>query len=354
MIRTIAVAIVSLVLGAQAAWADLIAGSKNNISGWDIGAYTRGDKFSHCAMSTLYRSGITMVFSVSGDYTWRVGWAHDSWSFSKGQSVPVDIYVDNIGPITLRANAVTDKLALAELPPKAALFDLIRRGNRMTVRAGGTNYAFNLDGTYAALTVTLQCAERYEAVASSSPRSPIPRPQQQTAPPPPPERNARGSTAEERLEATKIVANILSHGELSNFRILTAREIAEMKSSYLSSSDVVWRAAGVIGTLRIIASSVNATARQIAGAVVSDDTKNCKGQSISGSTKDEKNPEVVRVFTGCQDGNEAYQFYYTVVPMDDGSFYLFATASKAGSGGKSEGAKVEAMLRDAVFDVMGR
>ena len=72
------------------------------------------------------------------------------------------------------------------------------------------------------------------------------------------------------------------------------------------------------------------------------------------STKDEKNPEVVRVFTGCQDGNEAYQFYYTVVPLDDGSFYLFATASKAVPGGKSEGAKVEAQLRDAVFDVMRR
>lgn len=353
MIRTIAVAIVSLVLGAQAAWADLIPGSKNNIAGWDIGAYTRGDKFSHCAMSTLYRSGITMVFSVSGDYTWRVGWAHDSWSFTKGQSVPVDLYVDNVGPITLRANAVTDKLALAELPPKAALFHLIRRGNRMTVRAGGTNYAFNLDGTYAALTETLACAERYEAVASSSPRSPMPR-QQETTPQQQPERNARGSTAEERLEATKIVANILSHGELSNFRILTAREIAEMKSSYLSSSDVVWRAEGVIGTLRIIASSVNATARQIAAAVVSDDTKNCKGQTVSGSTKDEKNPEVVRVFTGCQDGSDAYQFYYTIVPLDDGAFYLFATASKAAPGGKSEGAKVEAMLRDAVFDVMGR
>lgn len=352
MIRTIAVAIVSLVLGVQAAWADLIPGSKNNIAGWDIGAYTRGDRFSHCAMSTLYRSGITMVFSVSGDYTWRVGWAHDSWSFSKGQSVPVDIFVDNIGPITLRANAVNDKLALAELPPKAALFDLIRRGNRMTVRAGGANYAFNLDGTYAALTETLACAERYEAIASSSPKTPMPK--QQSAPPPQPERNARGSTAEERLEATKIVANILSRGELSNFRILTTREIAELKSSYLSSSDVVWRADGIIGTLRIVASSVNATARQIAAAVVSDDTKNCKGQSVSGSTKDEKNPEVVRVFTGCQDGGEAYQFYYTVVPLDDGAFYLFATASKVGPGGKSEGAKVEALLRDAVFDVMGK
>jgi hypothetical protein len=351
MIRTIAVAVASLVLGAQAAWADLIPGSKNNVAGWDIGAYTRGDKFSHCAMSTLYRSGITMVFSVSGDYTWRVGWAHDSWSFSKGQSVPVDIYVDNVGPISLRANAVTAKLALAELPPKAALFHLLRRGNRMTVRAGGASYAFNLDGTYAALTETLACAERYEAVASSSPRSPMPR--QQTAPPQP-ERNARGSTAEERLEATKIVANILSQGELSNFRILTAREIAELKSGYLSSSDVVWRAEGIIGTLRIIASSTNATARQIASAVVADDTKNCKGQSVSGSTKDQKNPEVVRLFTGCQDGDAAYQFYYTIVPLDDGAFYLFATAAKVGPGGKSEGAKVEALLRDAVFDVMGR
>ncbi|MFO1160600.1 MAG: hypothetical protein U1E60_17305 [Reyranellaceae bacterium] len=194
MIRRLAIAAVSLFVSVQAAWADLVPGSQTNIAGWDIGAYTRDGRFSHCAMSTLYRSGITMLFSVSGDYTWRVGWTHEGWNFTKGQSVIVDVFVDGVGPITLRANAVTPKLALAELPPKAALFDLLRRGTRMTVRAAGNNYAFNLDGTYAALTETLACAERYEAIASSAP-SPMPKPQAST----PLRRNPRIRAARPRM-----------------------------------------------------------------------------------------------------------------------------------------------------------
>lgn len=348
MKRMLATALVVVASCQGTASADQIPGSRSVVAGWSVAAYERNGKFSHCAMSAPYKSGITMVFSVSDNFSWRVGWGHDAWRFKKGQGVDLTVFVDDTGPLTLRAEAATESLAIAELPAKAALFDLMRKGYRMTVRALGNTYAFNLDGTYAGLSEIVACAGRYSAVASapSSPPAPI-------APRSVSKSSTVGVTAEQRLEATKIVANILAQGEMSGFRILTANEIAELRDDYFTKSDVVWKADGVIGTLRIFPSSSGVDARQIATNVVANDVKACKGQFVSGSVKDEKSPRVVRMFTGCQENKDNFELRYTVVPVEDGSFYLFATMSKANPSDRHSGAaKAEALLRQAVFEVM--
>lgn len=169
MKRALAIALVAAFFSQNAAKADLIAGSRASIGGWSLGAYDRSGKFSHCAISAPYKSGISMVFSVSDDYSWRVGWTHETWRFTKGQTVDLTVFVDNVGPISLRARAATEKLALAELPAKEELFDLMRKGSRMTVRALDNTYAFRLDGTYAALTEVLNCTARYVGGAATPP-----------------------------------------------------------------------------------------------------------------------------------------------------------------------------------------
>ncbi len=362
MKRMFALASMALLLCAHAARADIIPGSSANVAGWRIGAYDdKQGHFSHCAMSSPYRSGITMIFSVSGDFSWRVGWTHDSWRFTKGQSVDLVLYVDDVGPFNLRANAATEKLALAELPAKGTVFDLMRKGNRMSVRAQGNTYAFSLDGTYAGLTEVLACAGRYTAVASTQP-APAPVP---TAPPAPmmprtapaaPQKSA-GVTAEQRLEATKVVANILAQGEMTNFRILTAKDIAELDSEYVTQSHVAWKADGILGTLRILPVGKKVSLSDMNSAIISDDARACKGQFASGSTPDEKSSAVLRLFTACEEGGKLFEFRYTVVPVGDGTYYLFATAGTASretgsSGTANRVAKIETALRQAVYEVL--
>jgi len=342
----------------QSAFADQIPGSQTKVANWYIGAYEQNSKFSHCAMSTPYLSGITMAFSVSGDYSWRVGWGHPSWQFSKGQTVDIVVFVDGAGPFYLKATAVNKELALAELPAKAAVFDVMRKGYLMTVHAVGNVYKFNLDGTYAALTEILSCAERYSTSVASAPLAPPPA-VKPPAPMVPPSATKTTSpsvvSADQKLEATKMVANILAQGEMTGFRILSSREVEELKSEYFSGSDVVWRAEGVVGTLRIIPKLDGVTPRTIATAVVADDLKNCKGQTASGSTKDERSEDVIRMFTACQEGSQSTEQRYTVVPLRDGSFYLFATGSVSSTGEKNNGAaKAEALLRQAVYEVIKR
>src|SRR5260370_42189745 len=69
------------------------------------------------------------------------------------------------------------------------------------------------------------------------------------------------------------------------YPLLTAREIADLKKDSLSKADVVWRAEGVIGTLKVIPRLAGVAAKEIATAVVADDLKACRGQFASGSTR---------------------------------------------------------------------
>ena len=234
MKRALAVALVAVCLWQNPARADLIPGSRTTVGGWSLSAHDRaGGKFSHCAISAPYKSGIRMLFSVSGNQTWRVGWTHESWRFTKGQSVDLTLLVDNAGPFPLKAVAATENLALAELPAKEELFDLMRKGTRMTVRAMGNTYAFNLDGTYAALTEVLNCTARYgggsgtppgtSASAATSPPAPPapapplmpPQPSASAPPPPPPPPQARPTSApnvSDRSGKTNMIRLILGDG----------------------------------------------------------------------------------------------------------------------------------------------
>lgn len=190
MKRVLALAALAIFFWQGSAKADLIPGSQTTVAGWEMGAYATDGKFTHCSMSAGYKSGIHMFFYISGDFSWRIGWAHSGWRFKTGQGVDLALFVDNAGPIPLHAKAKAGVVAIAELPVNAALFDLIRNGNSMTVRAVGNTYAFNLNGTYAALTEILKCTQRHTGAASnplgtlaSSSNSPQPpRPPAATAP----------------------------------------------------------------------------------------------------------------------------------------------------------------------------
>jgi hypothetical protein len=217
----------------------------------------------------------------------------------------------------------------------------------MTVLAAGNEYRFNLDGTYAALTELAGCVNRFTQVTRGPTPSMIPQVGSGAI--------QNGTvTADERLEATKVVANILAQGDMTGFRLLSSKEVADLNSEYFSKSDVVWKAEDVIGTLRIISKSAGMWATDIATAVVADDIKNCKGQSASGTTKDERSADIVRMFTACKDGKKSgWDSRYTVVPIGDGSYYLFAMGSPSSVGERGTGVpKADALLREAVYEVM--
>jgi hypothetical protein len=75
-----------------------------------------------------YRSGIFMHFSIFANYNWRIGWSHESWNFTPGQKLNISYFVDGSGPHSLTVLAFNKSFAIADLPPTAGIFELMRKG----------------------------------------------------------------------------------------------------------------------------------------------------------------------------------------------------------------------------------
>lgn len=257
------------------------------------------------------------------------------------------MYFDGTGPYRVTAKATNPTLVLAELAATTAIFDAFRKGYVLTVWALGNKYAFNLDGTYAALSEVLECTRRYVNGPSAAPP-----PMTGSKPAGPPA--VRAVTAEQKLEATTLVANILGQGDLTNFKILTTKERKELDDKgEFENWHVLWRADDVIGMLRIVPKGLVTSSSELATAMLANDARGCKGKFASGSTPDENGNNVVRLFTACNEKGDSFETRYTVVPTEDDGQYVFGTVGKAKNGERAEAVgKADQLLRTAVYQVL--
>jgi hypothetical protein len=142
--------------------ADIIAGSQRTIQGWTLDAHDLpGKGFSHCTVFSRYRSGIMMIFSISAQRHWNVGWLYPSWNLRPGQQIHLRYSIDGGPPAELAATAKNKTLVAAELPANASLFETMRQGRQMTLYAPGGQLGFSLDGTSAALAELNACVDRF-------------------------------------------------------------------------------------------------------------------------------------------------------------------------------------------------
>jgi hypothetical protein len=151
-----------MVLAASAASAAEIA--KIQVNNWRGGAFTN-DKtgaFSHCAASANYKSGITLLFSVSADRTWSMGFSSPSWEFTPGTRYPVEYWVDEGQRLKGTALAKTPKLAQVFLPANDSLFAAFRQGQMLRVAAEKQTLVFRLTDTSELLTTLLKCANDHQ------------------------------------------------------------------------------------------------------------------------------------------------------------------------------------------------
>lgn len=356
MRRSIVAGILVSVAIAVPAQAEMLPGTGFVLGNWRGGAYEINKRFTHCAMSAGYVSGITMFFSVSDNWTWRVQWHHRSWRLTPGQSVPITYQIDSYPPRSLTAHAIEGQLARAELPREADVFEQFRRGYMLTVVAEGQRYQFKLDGTYAALTQLGNCVKAHREIASlNPPPSPAPESPRTTDNPPAVRKAWPRATADQRLEATKVVANIMARSDLGDFRILPDSEVKALDNEFLNSADVVWQTTGLLGLLRIVPKGLVDGADDIASEILAGDSKSCKGTFASGFVTDDVDGAAKRMFTACETSLAGIMLRYTIVPAADGSHYVFITTGRRGEQANREVIdKGEASLRKAVHEVMRR
>lgn len=380
-----------------AARAELINGTQFQSGNWKGAAYTNDTtgRFSHCAMSTAYQSGISMFFAISDNYTWRVGWSNTAWNLNVNQTYTVSLNVDGVNAGTLQAKAVNKQFAIAELPAQATLFDLFRRGSLLVMQSSGERFQFSLLGTNAALTVLISCTRNQLAAAPPQPQprpqppsvatnpGPVtapepanPRPGQPSpwgsqptsqpaptpsvTPPPPPPANTRRlwpeSTAQQRVEAARTLSAILASPGMQGFRPMSEREAIDRNLPQSARADLTWRSDLLTGALEIVPSQSGLNATAIAGTVIAADRRACGGGRFdSGTTADQRSQRVARLFTTCEASLRTTEARYIVVPMADGaSHYVFAMVGPSfqSGDGRTEVAKAADDLRQALIEVV--
>ena len=379
LFRAIAFA-AALMVGA-AARAELINGTQFHSGNWKGAAYTSDStgRFSHCAMSTAYQSGISMFFAISQNYTWRVGWSNKSWNLNVNQNYTVYLSIDGVNAGALQAKAVNRQFAVAELPAQATLFDRFRQGNLLTMVSGNDRFQFSLLGTNAALTALINCTRAQVASAPPSPQpqpapsaprpgplsppDPIePRPSQpvvQPVPSPPPPANTRRlwpeSTAQQRVEAARTLSAILALPSMQGFRPMSEREASALNLAQSARADLAWRSDLLTGTLDIVPAQSGFNPSAIAGTIVAADRRACGGRFNSGMAPDQRSPRVTRLFTTCEASLRTTEARYMVVPLaDGGSHYVFAMVGPSfqSGDGRTEVAKAADELRQAVLEVV--
>lgn len=162
MLRTLALQVLCLCGLVAGARADIIPGSQRTIQGWTLDAHDLpGKGFSHCTIFARYRSGIMMIFSLSAQRRWNVGWLYPSWNLRPGQQIHLRYSIDGNPPAELSATAKNKTLVAAELPANAGLFETMRQGRQMTLYAPGGQVGLSLDGTSIALAELNACVDRY-------------------------------------------------------------------------------------------------------------------------------------------------------------------------------------------------
>ncbi len=160
-ITFVILAIFILALSLESAFAKKIYSLRSG--NWKGGAYTNNQtgRFSHCAASVKYKSGILLLFSVTRTRRWNMGLSNGSWNLTLKQKYPIEYRVDNGSVIRGTALAKSRSLVQVFLPTSDRLFRQFRNGQRLTVWAARQKMSFSLTGSSKMLTQLLKCAKFY-------------------------------------------------------------------------------------------------------------------------------------------------------------------------------------------------
>ena len=347
------------------------------VANWDVGVYTDDNtgRFSHCAAAVRYRNGYLLLFSVSHNLEWAVGFSNPDWRMNPGRETEVEFRVDSYRIYRVTGRAVNDSLVRATLPDSVELFNQFRFGSRLYASiSGGSVAQFNLTSTAVMLTEILRCANQNKNYTGDrggdlggnrNVRSERGTGDLRDRNDFQPDRNvdnkrerdtvrqanlpdaATGPTPQTREEAGRLATNILRRANISG----QLQRPDELAPNFRTKYDAVWRADGTIGTLRILAGGRASTIEKIRGDVIASDAGTCKGKFASGALPAADNSRSVTVFTSCE-GEQNWSVYYIAVPRSGGGIYLLGVFGSGEAGNRLQ--NLTNMYRTAALEVLER
>lgn len=240
---------IGFVIQSTFAQAELIRGSQILFGNWSGGAYTNdaSGAFSHCVVSSDYKSGDTLMFSLTREGMVGVGIISPNMNLNPGNQFPVALYVDRRQPIYGTATASDDNFATLLIPDLEKALSSFKRGRTLVVEGQGLRGSYDLTGTFRALDQVTNCAINYYNYAQA------------------PTRNKNPSTNSDASFLYQIATRTITSLGITDFEFSDAATIAELA---LGGEAVQWKASelGVTGTILAIKHQVGTDIRTTDGA----------------------------------------------------------------------------------------
>ena len=240
---------VGFVMQGTLSQAELIRGSQISFGNWSGGAYTNdaSGAFTHCVVSAAYKSGDTLLFSLTREGEVGVGVTSPNLNLNPGSQFPVALYVDRQQPFYGTATASDVDFAAIFLPDLERALSAFKKGRMLVVEAQGLRGSYDLTGTFRALDQVTNCAIKYYNYAQA------------------PTRNQHLSTNSDYSFLYQIATKTITSLGITDFEFSDAKTIAALG---LGGDAVRWEASelGVTGTILAVKHQVGTDIRSTDGA----------------------------------------------------------------------------------------
>ena len=131
-----------------------------HVGNWIGGAFsddTTG-KFSHCAATSTYGSGVSLVVGHNVANSRLLSFASPAFKFNKGETIPILVIFDGQEQAKLFATANNNIMITAIMPPNVA--QIFQKSSLMVATAGRSALQFNLSSTGPLLAVLANCVSK--------------------------------------------------------------------------------------------------------------------------------------------------------------------------------------------------
>jgi S1-C subfamily serine protease len=131
-----------------------------HVGNWVGGAFSDDSTgaFSHCAATSTYGSGISLVVGHNAQNNRLLSFASPAFKFSKGETIAIDVIFDGQERARLFATANNNIMVTAIMPPNVA--QTFQKASLMVATAGRSALQFNLTSTGPLLTVLANCVTK--------------------------------------------------------------------------------------------------------------------------------------------------------------------------------------------------
>ena len=278
----------------------------------------KSGQFVSCSMAATYKSGITMMFTITKAYEWGITLHKADWDLVTDRRVNAALLIDDYEPIVVQGVVTSRTTITAPLKNSNRVVNAMRRGYVMRIKTKDGVEEFSLKGTYNAIARLSKCVANQIAVSRHVSDNAFAGAARDA------DRPAASRQGYERIDkttATIFVSNLMSSAGITGFEILPPSQ------NILKSFDVVWRRPdGIIGGFNGFRNVKHLNLDAEAARMMSGEAATCNSDLASGKKRaaSKNGIEIRRIFVACRNSDFDFETHYTLVKTPGGTIIQLA------------------------------